>query len=154
MKNLEEILITLELSLDKKDCIQNIGAKRGSKRKGYYYFVITDDNNFYAFDELGNLKCNIEITSIRPYDFFFNNKLKTIVFPKSIKNISSNAFSYCYNLQNVTIPKETKSIGSWAFNQCLNLKSVLFRERTMDQVLKMKGYPFGIRNTSIIQSEF
>ncbi len=60
------------------------------------------------------------------YGVFDNNQsIKTVIMPKSIKNINNSAFSRCKNLSQIVFSKETKEldfIGYYAFNDCTALE--------------------------------
>ena len=48
----------------------------------------------------------------------------TYVFPTTLKEIGSNAFSACYNLKKIEIPQSIEKVGNSAFRDCLNLIQV------------------------------
>lgn len=56
---------------------------------------------------------------------FKNNQvLKSIVLPKTVKTISTDAFRGCRSLTSITIPDSVTTIGDSAFRNCTNLISV------------------------------
>lgn len=66
-----------------------------------------------------------EITSIGD-DAFISNmfKLQSIIIPKSVRSIGSNAFYFCSSLTSVTIPESVKYIYDSAFQCCSKLQDL------------------------------
>ena len=66
-----------------------------------------------------------EITSIGD-DAFNSNmfKLQSIIIPKSVRSIGSNAFYFCSSLTSVTIPESVKYIYDSAFQCCSKLQDL------------------------------
>lgn len=56
--------------------------------------------------------------------FYYCNKLKTIIFPNTVKKIGNNSFYSCISLQNFTLPDGLEEIGDHAFNNCITLTSL------------------------------
>ncbi len=53
-----------------------------------------------------------------------NETIESVTFPDSLKEIKSDAFSYCVKLNNVVIPDKVTTIGNGAFQGCTSLSSV------------------------------
>ena len=140
---------------------------------GGYLFVDSVDGHCYLFDENRNeddIKKLIKIDD----EMFFDSNIESIIIPDSVKSIGYDAFAYCESLESIIIPDSVKSIGRYAFYECTSLtsiiipdsvksigdfifcnckslKSLTFKRKTMKQVKRMKYYPFGIEDESIIK---
>lgn len=89
------------------------------------YYKYTDDYGSYIIitycDESAEevvIPSEIEGSPVLEIDvgaFRFNENLKSVTIPDSVKYIEDQAFAYCTNLTNITFPKELYSIGSDAF---------------------------------------
>ncbi|MGN0442798.1 MAG: leucine-rich repeat protein [Acutalibacteraceae bacterium] len=87
------------------------------------------------------------VTEIGAGAFRYNEKLKAVVFPESLRKIqkgafegcisletleipygltqiSEYAFSYCESLRSLKLPDSVGQIDQWAFSHCLNLEEV------------------------------
>ena len=86
-------------------------------------------------------------------DFTFDGckHLKSIVISDSVESIGDYAFYKCESLTSIAIPDSVKSVGKLAFNNCGSLKSLSFKGKTMMQIKKIRHYPFGIEDESIIR---
>lgn len=51
--------------------------------------------------------------------------LEEVLFPESLENIGSSAFESCHNLKRIVLPPNLKYIGSSAFAHCINLEEVI-----------------------------
>ena len=93
------------------------------------------------------------VTSIKQYAFIWCDKLTNLTIPDTVTSIGNNAFYRCTNLTNVMIGTNVTSIGMHAFLWCDKLINLTFKGKTFKQVKKMKGYPWGIEDESIIQNK-
>lgn len=59
-----------------------------------------------------------------PRGFMSSGRLRSIVFPKSLRTIADNAFDGQITLMNISIPDGLISIGKSAFSNCQNLGSL------------------------------
>ena len=64
------------------------------------------------------------VTEIGTDAFRNNQKLKTVVFPDSLKSINSHAFQDCASLESLVIPPGLTQISDYAFLRCKNLTSL------------------------------
>lgn len=64
------------------------------------------------------------VTEIGMDAFRNNQKLKTVVFPDSLKSINSHAFQDCASLESLVIPPGLTQISDYAFLRCKNLTSL------------------------------
>ena len=64
------------------------------------------------------------VTEIGTDAFRDNQKLKTVVFPDSLKSIHSNAFQDCTSLETLVMPFGVTQISDYAFLRCKNLRSL------------------------------
>ncbi|HCC88101.1 MAG TPA: beta-hexosaminidase [Prevotella sp.] len=53
--------------------------------------------------------------------FHSRHQLETIILPKTIKTIGTQAFFACDKLNTITIPQSVESIGAAAFSECKNI---------------------------------
>ena len=107
-----------------------------------------------AFAWCENLKSIVipnSIEWIEHWVFAYCKNLKSVIISNSVKWIGYCAFEYCKSLKSIEIPNSVESIGDAAFAHCESLKSVVFKEKTIDQVVAMENYPFGIKDESIIK---
>ncbi len=104
---------------------------------GINYGVVNDSCAYVSYSnpdiETANIMESVEIrgsryrvTTVRYQGFQDCSKLKTVVFPESMRNISEGAFRNCTALDSVVFPKSIESIGNYAFAGCHRLKSVEF----------------------------
>lgn len=93
------------------------------------------------------------VSSIMPYAFNSCISLTSVTIPDSVTSIGYEAFRGCSGLTSVTIPNSVTSIGTWAFCNCGKLTNLTFKDKTLEQVKKMKYYPWGIEDESIIHVE-
>ena len=91
------------------------------------------------------------VTSIGWSAFSGCINLTNMTIPDSVRNIGNDAFYHCVNLTSVIIPDSVTSIGYGAFYYCDKLANLTFKDKTLEQVKKMKNYPWGIEDESIIR---
>ena len=167
----EEFEIQCALTgVSKVDALKEIGHKIND-----YYFFISNDGIFNWFDSEGNhvedpgilkdleeehiirtiTKCTIpnSVTYIRHMAFIGCRSLTSINIPDSVISIGNEAFYGCRSLTSITIHSTVTSIGKYAFSWCESLKEIIFKGKTLDEVKRMKYYPFGIDDKSIIKCE-
>ena len=164
-----EIQSTLT-GISKIDALKEIGHQIDD-----YYFFISDDGVFNWFDLNGNhikdpsilkelkeeyipktiTKCVIpdSVTRIDYSAFAYCKYLKTVDIPDNVTRIDSDAFWQCESLETITIPDNTTYIGVCVFYKCTSLKEIIFKGKTLDEVKRIKRYPFGIKCESIIKCE-
>ena len=152
----------------------NILKKFGDKTNNYYFFI-SNDGIFNWYELEGNhikdpgvlkeikeiyipkkiAKCIIPdgVTYICSYSFFCCESLKEIALPNSITSIGNGAFERCKTLESITIPNNVRNIGDNTFYYCESLEEVIFKGKTLDEVKKMRNYPFRIKDKKIIKSE-
>ena len=145
---INELLIQLDLQPENRiDILEDVARKCC---KGYF-FVDSNDDHCYLFDENGNEDDIKKIKNIENYAFWSCQSLTSIVIPNSVESIGDYAFACCKNLKSIEMPHSVKSINVGTFEWCKNLKSIIFKGKTMDQVEAMNYYPFGIKDESIIK---
>ena len=124
------------------DDSQAVGDKYGD-------FVYTADTDEYGnrcvwiTDYLGNdskvtipntIK-NMYVIGIDQEVFAYNESLRYVSIPKTVKYIGYCAFSGCINLQEVTLPKDLIYLDAGAFLGCISLKTV-----TIPSTINFFGY--------------
>ena len=164
-----EIQATLT-GISKVDILKRIGYKIDD-----YYLFISEDGIFNWFNLNGNhvedpcilkklnenyiprtiTKCVIpnSVTLISYNVFCCCTYLKNVDIPNSVIRIDHCAFWGCESLKKITVPDSVTHIGNGAFSYCNALEEIVFKGKSLDEVKRMKRYPFGIKDTSIIKCE-
>ena len=93
------------------------------------------------------------VKSIRHDVFAGCHRLTSVKIPNSVISIEDFAFYECRKLTNMTIGNSITNIGRLAFFACNSLTNLTFKGKTLEQVKKMDGYPWGIKDESIINVE-
>jgi len=99
------------------------------------YMYTGEEEHVIIPDNLGITR--IGNAAFRPYGFS-NRNLKSIVIPKGITSIGSEAFSGCYNLINIILPEGLIRIEEGAFLSCTNIKNIIIP----DSVIYIGGGAF------------
>ena len=89
------------------------------------------------------------VTNIGDNAFWRCESLETITIPNSVTSIGTDAFYRCKSLTSITIPDSVTNIGLMAFFGCESLKEIIFKGKTLDEVKRMKYYPFGIEDENV-----
>ena len=97
----------------------------------YYEGCSTSNNvvgsySFYKLDNLVTLKLPKNVITIGGNAVASCGNLKSVDFPKSLKNIERYSFSGCSKLDNVVLPDGLESIGYSSFSSCNNLKTIQY----------------------------
>ena len=66
-----------------------------------------------------------EVAEIGEYAFGFNSNVESVVLPKTVQTICSQAFIQCTNLKSISLPDTLRTIEGSAFYQCESLDNVL-----------------------------
>lgn len=74
----------------------------------------------------------LPVSLIEEEMFSYNQTLKEVTIPGSVKSIRQMAFYHCPNLQSVTIETGVTSIKEHAFSECESLRSVYLPETLAD----------------------
>ena len=166
---LEELQVDLDLhALDKTNVLSKAGCKYDDG-----WLVVTDDGICHLFDKNGsnlddikkvaylnrkhirkdiiNIVIPDSVISIEHEAFFNCSDLTSVTISSSVTSIGDRVFSYCRGLMDVTIPDSVTSIGWDVFYKCNTLGNLTFKRKTLKQVKKMRCYPWGIKDESIIQ---
>ena len=106
---------------------------------------------FYNCSGLMSVIISDCVTSIGSYAFSWCIRLTGMMIGNGVTNIWSGAFSHCSSLKNVTIGNGVTRIGFSVFDYCDSLTNLTFKGKTLEQVKKMDGYPWGIKDESIIR---
>ncbi len=78
------------------------------------------------------------ITSVSDY-LFYNEGLKSVKFPSTLKSIGKYSFALNNSLKNVKLPKKLKTIGDKAFLQKYNKKQKYSKSVTIPKSVKKIG---------------
>ncbi|SFB71895.1 leucine-rich repeat protein [Ruminococcus albus] len=73
----------------------------------------------------------LTVTEIGENAFLFNENMKTLVIPDTVKVIRKGAFSNCYELTTVKVGKGVEIMEDKAFFDCTKLASINIPENTM-----------------------
>ncbi len=112
-----------------------------------------NDATFSNYKSLKEVIIPNSVINIYSCTFANCDSLKEITIPDSVIGISDYAFFGCDSLTTITIPDSITSIGYKSFSCCESLKEVIFKGKTLEEVKRMKNYPFGIKDESIIKFE-
>ena len=162
------------------DSVKRIGNNAFSYCKSLKSITIPNsvinigNNAFYRCKSLKEITIPNNITYIGRCAFSFCESLKEIIIPDSVTSIGCDAFfrcisltsitisnnitsigdyvfRYCTSLTSITIHNNVASIGYGAFSYCNSLKEIIFKGKMLDEVKRMKNYPFKIKDESIIK---
>lgn len=64
--------------------------------------------------------------------------------PNGITTIDLNAFNITPNIRTIVFPRTVTNIHRMAFLFCFSLESLTFKDRTIDEVRSMPGYPWDV----------
>ena len=109
--------------------------------------------SFYNCGSLISITIPNSVTCIGYGSFAYCRSLKEIIIPDSVTSIYGYSFSYCKSLIKINIPNSVTGIGEDLFYECDSLKQIIFKGKMLDEVKRMKNYPFGIKDESIIKCE-
>lgn len=87
---------------------------------------------------------NNGLTVIPEQAFQYDDKIKTITIPESVKSIGERAFHDCTSLTTVNLNEGLLTIGSHAFNYCLSITSI-----TIPISVKEIGYEAFLQNYAL-----
>ena len=127
----EEVRVNMEINVEQPGTLQELIANEGYTLQEVIGLTVSGSLNY---DDMNAIKSmyNLEkidlgeadVTEI-PYEtFYYRSNLRSVVLPKNLQTIGSNAFYGCYSLTEITLPESLQSIGYWAFGNCENLKSI------------------------------
>lgn len=80
--------------------------------------------------------------------FSFCHNLERVVIQDGVKTIGYGTFASSHSLETVVVPKSVQHIEENVFNN-VYLKNLIFKGRTMGDVQRIYGYPWGQRQDSI-----
>ena len=144
----EEFEIQCDLAgISKVDVLKAIGHRIDN-----YYFFISKDGIFNWYDLKGNHAENPGILKTIVCDYIPFAITKCVI-PNSVIRIGEWAFSFYNSFISITIPDSVARIEYDTFLKCKLLKEVIFKGKTLEEVKRMKNYPFGIVDESIIKCE-
>lgn len=109
------------------------------------------ETNFEETNRLLAAKLELEVLVNGCTEFtqqmFFGLPLLEILnvnIPDGITTIASFAFNITPNVQTIALPRTVTNIHSSAFFWCISLESLTFKDRTIDEVRSMEGYPWDV----------
>lgn len=82
----------------------------------------------YCFDDKTSFVVPPTVTTIEPFAFCLQKKLKEIIFHDGITSIGSSAFMACKALESVIIPRQLKKISWQCFDSCYSLRNIVLPE--------------------------
>ncbi len=72
------------------------------------------------------------VTTIGEWAVAHNQFIKTVILPKSLKEIKENAFQECLELETINL-ENVEVIGKHAFSECANLKEIIVNCDTIEE---------------------
>ena len=151
-------------SISIPDSVKSIGESAFSYCTSLKNIVIPDSVESiedFAFSNCKSLTSIVipgSVENIGDCAFCLCTSLTSISIPDSVKSIGNGAFDYCKSLTSIVIPGSVENIGGngffscSGFFDCKNLKSIVFKDKTLEEVQSMAGYPWGA-DESIIKAE-
>lgn len=115
------------------DSVDYIGKDAFFNTKCFSDIAALDDNAVYIGKWLLSVKEDSELTEFTVKDGTayiangaaeYNEYLKKVTIPSSVKGICNYAFAQCYALETVNLSDNLETIGSYAFGYCENLKEL------------------------------
>ena len=91
------------------------------------YPVKTVDAGAFQSCGIETLVISEGVETIKKNAFRYNNSLKSVTFPTSLKTIGNETFYNCSGLKQLELPSSLTEIGDRAFCRCDNLSSVTSR---------------------------
>ena len=95
---------------------------------------VLSDNAFYFNEDLKKISLPSTLKSIGSGAFWDCCSIREITIPEGISEIKDDTFNHCEKLEKITLPSSLKSIGLFAFNYCEKLKTI-----TLPSTLKSVG---------------
>jgi len=90
----------------------------------------------YRMSEKEDTGVNVTFMSAReyngqsPFDFAFNNKIRSVKIPEHVTTIKKGMFYGCESLVSVEIPASVTRIEAHAFQNCISLRNIKFAENS------------------------
>lgn len=86
------------------------------------------------------------VTRIGDQAFYNCFNLRNIMISDSVQSIGDHAFFGCRNLKRIIIGNNVKSIGKCAFRDCRKFPNLTFKNKTLNEVKAIEGYPWEFIN--------
>ena len=90
------------------------------------------DNAFYFNEDLKKISLPSTLKSIGSGAFWDCCSIREITIPEGIAEIKDDTFNHCEKLEKITLPSSLKSIGLFAFNYCGSLKEISIPDGTCE----------------------
>lgn len=78
------------------------------------------------------------------------NEILNVDIPNGITTIDSYAFNITPNVRTIALPRTVTKIHKMAFLWCFSLESLTFKDRTLDEVRSIPGYPWNVSPEKIV----
>jgi len=102
---------------------------------------------------VGALDLPDSLVEIGAEAFRFCSCVKRVVLPYRLEGAGAMCFADCFRLESVTVPAGCLLGKNCFARHSIALKEVVFEGRTLDEVRKMRNYPWGIsRPDEVIQA--
>lgn len=122
-------------------------------RKNRYLFIDDLTGACYLFNKNGMIDETTKLKIVGQFTFEFNDTLTTIILPDSIEKIEDYAFRNCTSLNRIEMPDTISCIEPSAFIGCISLKQIVFKNKTMDEIKKIRDFPWERYKSRIICKE-
>ena len=86
--------------------------------------VTSIGNGAFAGSKVKKVVIPNSVKNISEYAFSDCSNLETIKLPNGLKSIKKGVFRHCKNLEKINIPSSVKSIGVETFSECASLKTI------------------------------
>lgn len=77
-------------------------------------------------------------------------EILNVDIPNGITTIDSYAFNITPNVRTIALPRTVIKIHKMAFLWCFSLESLTFKDRTLDEVRSIPGYPWNVSPEKIV----
>ena len=107
------------------------------------------DLAFHMCGGITDVTISDSVISIGYAAFAHCYNLTHITIPDSVICIGNYAFQECHRLRAITIPGSVVSIGRDAFWKCDYLTDLMFKDRKLNEISSIEGYPWGLYSGQI-----
>ena len=115
--SLESIVLPDNVEVIETEAFSYSGLKNPLYTKKIFFWMPTSYEGAYVLGD--------QIETIADYAFQGCDKLISVTFPASLRQIGYEAFGYCYGLTSIELPEGLETINEWAFEVCQNVETLV-----------------------------